>query len=222
MKKQWFEGDGLVGVGGTILRMEGDIEFPATEKLFFTDPGGKRIAHSEDYMRSFWRGDFPSFLDPTIQTYLCALMIALPGTVRVTANVWIVEGKRHPFSSRYVSQIHESVEYLIENGIAPSSALQPNDAIKWVFAQNGIFDGYSDTPASKGLNFFTRLFVRDYRNDELSELVWALAGIESILVEGGRSSVGQLREKLVALFPTKQSPEWLLSMIGAVTSTDRE
>jgi hypothetical protein len=126
-------------------------------------------------------------------------MIALPGTVRTTASVWVLNGKEHRFSSRYVSQINESVEYLIENGILPSSTIQPSDAIKWVFAQNGVLDGYSDTPASRSLNFFTRLFVRDYRSDESSDLIWALAGIEAILVEGGRSSVGQLREKLVAL-----------------------
>src|ERR1700730_17757392 len=73
---------------------------------------------------------------------------------------------------------------------------------------------YSDTPGSRALNYFTRLFVSNFRNDELSDLVWALAGIEALLVEGGRSSVGQLREKLGALFSGKIDLPWLSTMIG--------
>jgi hypothetical protein len=48
----------------------------------------------------------------------------------------------------------------------------------------------------------------------LSNLVWALAGIEALLVEGGRSSVGQLREKLRALFVGKIDFPWLSKMIA--------
>jgi hypothetical protein len=87
--------------------------------------------------------------------------------------------------------------------------------VDWVFAQNGIFHGYSDTPASRALNYFTRLFVHQFRNDELSDLVWALAGIEALIVEGGRSSVGQLREKLCALFAETIDQNWLSKMVNS-------
>jgi len=44
----------------------------------------------------------------------------------------------------------------------------------------------------------------------LSDLVWALGGIEALLVEGGRSSLGQIREKLSALLDVETA--WLHSM----------
>jgi hypothetical protein len=84
--------------------------------------------------------------------------------------------------------------------------------VRWVFSQKGIFDGYSNTPAARSLNYFTRLFVREFRNDELSDLVWALAGIEALLVESGRSSLGQLKEKLCALFASEGTKSWLITM----------
>jgi hypothetical protein len=77
------------------------------------------------------------------------------------------------------------------------------------------------------LNYFTRLFVENFREDELSDLVWALGGIEALLVEGGRSSKGQLREKLTALLGISTS--WLRSRIeqmygfrSAVVHGDRQ
>ncbi|WP_426525200.1 hypothetical protein [Bradyrhizobium sp. McL0615] len=96
----------------------------------------------------------------------------------------------------------------------PEIDLEVNAVINWTFAQNGMFDGYSDTSASRALNYFTRLFVGEFRNDELSNLVWALAGIEALVVESGRSSIGQLKEKLGALFAEKIDLRWLAKMIA--------
>jgi hypothetical protein len=79
-----------------------------------------------------------------------------------------------------------------------------------------MFDGYSDTSTSRSLNFFTRLFAEDYSRDELSNLVWAVAGIEALLVEGGRSSVGQLRDKLLPVLQTNAEPKWLNKCISDV------
>ena len=33
-----------------------------------------------------------------------------------------------------------------------------------------MFDGYSNTPAARALNYFTRLFVALFRDDELGDL----------------------------------------------------
>ena len=85
-----------------------------------------------------------------------------------------------------------------------------------MFKSNGIFNGYSDTPASRSLNFFTRLFSQEFYEDELSELVWAVAGIEALLVDGGRSSIGQLREKLIAIFEDRVDQAWLNKWITDV------
>lgn len=47
----------------------------------------------------------------------------------------------------------------------------------------------------------------------MTNLVWALAGIEALLVEGGRSSSGQLREKLNAIFEGRADRKWLSAVI---------
>ncbi|MGF6311684.1 hypothetical protein ABIB82_002998, partial [Bradyrhizobium sp. i1.8.4] len=117
--------------------------------------------------------------------------------------------------SCHLSAIHESVEFLREHSAFPTADLDVETAVRWTFSQNGMFNGYSDTPASRALNYFTRLFVDAYRNDELSDLVWAFAGIEALIVEAGRSSVGQLKEKLIALFGETIDQGWLAKMIAA-------
>jgi hypothetical protein len=110
-----------------------------------------------------------------------------------------------------VTAISHGIDYVRQNDPNLIKELDHNAVIKWIFSQSGMFDGYSNNAASKALNYFTRLFVSEFRNDELSDTVWALAGIEALLVEGGRSSAGQLREKLTALFGSVESTQWLLS-----------
>src|SRR5262249_24449457 len=146
------------------------------------------------------------------QTYICSLMIAFPGAVRPTDNIWLLDGRRYDFRSYYLSTINESIEYLRENGLRPIDKIEPDKVVRWVFSQSGIFDGYSNSPAARSLNYFTRLFDKEFHNDELSDLVWALAGIEALLVEGGRSSLGQLKEKLIAIFGTEENSGWLRKM----------
>jgi hypothetical protein len=212
LKRIFFKDLAIFHTGNLLLRVEGSFDFPGPEKFPVTDPSGKIIPHSEDELRSIWISMAPDFLDLTIQTYLLSLMIAFSGAVQTIANVWLIDGKRHHFSSTYRSSVHESIEFLVENGVEPRVDIVPEKAVDWTFSKNGIFDGYSDTPAARSLNYFTRLFVREFRDDELSDLVWAVAGIEALLVEGGRSSIGQLKEKLRAVFEMNSKLAWILNM----------
>jgi hypothetical protein len=160
-----------------------------------------------------WVSMLPDFVDPKIQTYFCSLAIGLSGAVRPIANIWLLDGQRHHFNRHYLSSVGDSVDFLIENGLGPLDDIDQTDVTKWVFSQKGVFDGYSDTPAARSLNYFTRLFCKEFKNDELSDLIWALAGIESLLVDAGRSSIGQLKEKLLAIFAPTDNRSWFLSMI---------
>ncbi|MCK1713131.1 hypothetical protein IVA83_30430 [Bradyrhizobium sp. 143] len=126
------------------------------------------------------------------------------------------EASPHRYRKYYKSHINEALEFLYEEKFELRNDVKPETTINWIFRNNGIFDGYSDSPASRSLNFFTRLFVTDYRNDELSDFVWAVAGIEALLVEGGRSSVGQLKDKLTAIFQSRGSSKWLHKWISDV------
>jgi hypothetical protein len=196
-----------------VLRVEGCFEFPGKEDFVITDgQTGHRVDYTEDQLHGIWASLLPNVLDLTIQTYLCSLTIAFPGAARVWGSIWLVDGHRHRHSSHHISTLHEGVGYLTENEFYPAKDIAPERVHSWVCAQNGMFDGYSDTPAGRALNYFTRLFVRNYRNDELSDLVWALAGIEALLVNAGRSSQGQLKEKLGALFDTHPRLDWLRTM----------
>jgi hypothetical protein len=211
-QKRFFVNAPFFKPGDWLLRFDGSFIFPGENRFFVTDHTGKRAPYTEDELRAMWAEWLPDELYLTLQTYVCSLMIAFPGTVRPTENVWLLEGKQFKFSHRYVSTIHESVEYLVENGMMPRTDNDPEKVRRWIFSQNGVFDGYSDTPAARSLNYFTRLFAERFHDDELTDLVWALAGIEALLVEGGRSSVGQLKEKLAAIFGTDSSLEWMRKM----------
>jgi hypothetical protein len=212
LKKGLFFDAPFFKPGDWLLRFDGSFVFPGEERFFLIDHTGKKMPHTEDDLRATWAECLPDDLDLTLQTYICSLMIAFPGAVRPTKNIWLLEGEQFEFSHTYVSTIHESVEYLVRNGMMPRADIDPERILRWIFSQNGVFDGYSDTPAARSLNYFTRLFVERFHDDELTDLVWALAGIEALLVEGGRSSVGQLKEKLAAIFGTDGNLEWLRKM----------
>jgi hypothetical protein len=213
-KKRHFSKSSFLKIGDAVLEFSATFEFPGQERFFATDHTGARIARTRDQSIADWRSYLPHDLKLTIQSFFCALAIAYEGAVRPTQNVWIQDGSEYGTDHCYLSEIHESIEFLRETNAFPEIDVKLETAINWTFAQNGIFDGYSDTPASRALNYFTRLFVSNVRNDELSDLVWALAGIEALLVEGGRSSMGQLREKLGALFAGKIDSPWLSKMIA--------
>jgi hypothetical protein len=192
-----------------MLEFSGSFKFPGSKKYSMKDHTGKVIPTPARELRSHWVSFLPIELDLTIQTYLLALTISFPGAMRPTDNVWWVGGKRHYYSKYYKSSTHEALEFLYEEKFKPREDIKPDDVIDWIFKSNGMFNGFSDTPASRSLNFLTRLFVEDYREDELSDLVWAVAGIEALLVEGGRSSIGQLRDKLTAIFQDRVEFVWL-------------
>jgi hypothetical protein len=212
---RYFKTTLFVEPGDTLLEFSATLDFPGVDRFYLTDPAGERIVQTEEEAVTLWRSHLPHDLDLTIQNYFCALAIAYSGVVRPTKNVWLIDGAQDSANRCYLSSIHDSIEFLRENCALPTIDLQVDDVINWTLAQNGMVDGYSDTPASRALNYFTRLFVDSFRNDELSDLVWALAGIEALLVEGGRSSVGQLREKLTAVFCDSIEQQWLSKMIDA-------
>ncbi|MFK4499332.1 hypothetical protein ABIF86_003623 [Bradyrhizobium japonicum] len=199
-----------------VIEFSGSFSFPGVKDFNFTDHTGKIIPTPASELRATWADFLPSELDVTIQTYLLALTIAFPGALRLSDNIWWLGRKKQTHSKFYKSAVQESLEFLYSEGFKPRENLTPTDVIDWIFKSNGIFNGLSDTPASRSLNFFNRLFSEQYSVDELSELVWAVAGIEAVLVEGGRSSVGQLREKLLAIFQGRVEEAWLNKRITEV------
>lgn len=187
-----------------LLHFLGEFEYPGDDKFDLTKSDGSKVSPSVKL--SFWNDILPERMNIAAQTYLCALQIAYPGALCCIGNVWLADATVVRHRRYLVSLVHEAIEFLVENGVTIPTT-NPQRTIRWVFAQNGMFDGYSNTPASRALNYFSRLFVSEYRNDELSDLVWALGGIEALIVEGGRSSKGQLQEKLSALLDIR--PDWL-------------
>jgi len=213
-KKRYFIKAPFLQVGDAILEFSVKLDFPGQDIFFRTDHLGNKIVGTLENSVAYWKSFLSIDLDVTIQSYLCALTIAYQGAVRPTGNVWIQDGSQYRTDRYHWSIIHEAVEFLREKNAFPEINVEVDRIVFWTFSQNGLFDGYSDTPASRALNYFTRLFVKNLRNDELSDLVWALAGVEALLVDAGRSSVGQLKEKLGTLFGDSIDRPWLSRMIA--------
>lgn len=194
------------------LEFSGAGRFPGAEQYFFRKPSGEKVVDSEEDLQGIWQNFLPIELNPVIQTYICALTIACPSLTKVVAGYWIVDDTctSYPYLK---SPLPEAAEFFEKNGILLDAPTSIDATIAWVNSQNGIHNGYSDSPASRALGFFTRLFVSEYRNDELSDLIWAVSGVEALLVEGGRSSLGQLKQKVSALFKGAKALPWLLSML---------
>jgi len=207
IKDNYFSGLMFFEAGDWLLLFEVDLTYPG-RKEFWTDDADKAEKYSDDEVEGLWQSVIPSFLDTDIQTYLMAMNLAFPGGFQTVGNAWVSDGAIHHHSSSYLSVLEESIDFVVEQGFVPA-LLPPEQVMQWVLAQNGVLSGYSDTTASRALNYFTRLYTRQFRNDEISDLVWAVAAIEALLVDAGRSSVGQLKSKLNALFKGHRNAEWL-------------
>jgi hypothetical protein len=190
--RRFFKCKPYLSPGGPLLCFDGDFPRPGN----FGPVEGARYTEA-DYIE-FWKDGLPGYLDTTIQTYICALNLTFSGAAKTVENVCFVDNRLNGHKSCYLSTIDAANDFL--GGLGwPEITLFPEETLSWVSRQNGIFDGYSDTAGSRALNYFTRLFVQDYRNDEMSDLIWAMAGIEALLVKGGSSSTFQLKEKLSAI-----------------------
>ncbi|RWD67255.1 HEPN domain-containing protein [Mesorhizobium sp.] len=218
IKHRYFQDQFVFKAGDAILRFETNLEFPGRGEFDLKRSDESETPYDDDELKSIWISIIPSLLDLDIQTFLLSLSLAFPGGINTIKNVWLVDGRRHHHSSSYVSVINESVDYMVENGFPPEHRIEPDIAVNWVRSQNGIFFGRSDTPASRALNYFTRLFVRTFRNDEISDLVWSVAALEALLVDAGRSSIGQIKSKLEALFKAHERRDWLLQSIEQMYS----
>ncbi|MGQ3283126.1 hypothetical protein [Bosea sp. (in: a-proteobacteria)] len=135
-----------------------------------------------------------------IETVIFASHFAYPGALKPVQIISFYRSKLLKRSEARKSEIADAISFFDDNGISLQSSLDFEDAVIWVLSKNGMVHGVSDTPVSKSLNYFTRLFVHSFRDDELSDLVWSLAGVEALLVDGGRSSVGQLNAKIPTFF----------------------
>jgi hypothetical protein len=63
------------------------------------------------------------------------------------------------------------------------------------------FDGFSFNKTSRALNSLSRIFKFDQNEQDYSnELLWAMIGIESLLVNGNGGIIEQIKEKLTILF----------------------
>ncbi|MER8403218.1 hypothetical protein [Mesorhizobium sp. M0185] len=209
-KRRYFQDQFVFNSGDTVLRFESSFNFPGRAEFDIKKSDGSETSYSDEELKSIWVSVMPSLLDLDVQTYILSLSLAFPGGFNTMKNVWLVDGRRHHHSSSYVSVVNEWVDYMVESGFPPDRQIKPEAALNWVCTQNGMFSGRSDTPASRALNYFTRLFVRTFRNDEISDLVWAVAALEALLVDAGRSSIGQLKGKLDALFRGHEKCDWLL------------
>lgn len=203
----------------SLLRCSADLEFPGSRQMpmeHFPQPqiGPPHISYfSEIDAWRHWNRFLPDDLDVDIKTFLLSICIASGGSVYPREARWTVGGQKVDHKTESINPVADAVEFLAENGLRMQSSLAVATTHRWVCRRNGIFHGYSDDAASRALNLFTRLFTNVHREDELGNLVWALAGIEALLVQGGRSSIGQLQEKLLAIFNGRVDQRWLFDSI---------
>jgi len=195
------------------LLFDTELRFPGSKAITATYPDGSEYTMTLSEKRALWSRELtPSRLQLCANTYLLALEFAFPsvsfGDQQSRVGRTVLRGGKALFS-----MLPESLNFLREQNVHPLTDLTPDQTWKWISAQNGVFSGYSDTPASRAFGYFTRLYNTAFRNDELSDLVWALASIEALLVDAGRSSVGQLKSKLACLFDEHEGRKFILDQV---------
>lgn len=189
------------------------LSFPGAKAITSTYPDGSENRLTPPRKRSIWSGVLaPTELNLCTNTYLIALEFAFPGVTfgnqQARAGRTVLRDSKTLFS-----MTRESLDFLQDHNVHPDTELTPDQTWRWIAAQNGVFNGYSDTPASRAFGYFTRLYNPAFRTDELSDLVWALASIEALLVDAGRSSVGQIKSKLACLFGEHEGQKFILDQV---------
>ncbi|MFC6487671.1 hypothetical protein [Nitratireductor sp. GCM10026969] len=195
------------------LLFETSLQFPGAKAITARSSDGLESPKSPSEKRHLWSKHIaPRSLKLCVNTYLLSLEFSYP-SISFGASEYRA-GRTLLFHDKTLfSTLAESLKYLQGNNIDPVVDLTPDTVWKWMSTKNGVFSGFSDTPASRSLSYFTRLYNTSFRNDELSDLVWALASIEALLVDSGRSSVGQLTAKLGCLFSGHNSRQFMVDQI---------
>ncbi len=206
-------------------RMGHTLELTITLKY----PGDSAIAsevkinNGQEIDRSALKGVWLSVVafdtQSCIHLLILATQIAYSGAVQITPSEWSANGETEVFSSPNYFRLAQATEHLIEHSVAPTTSLAHTDVGEWLRTCNGLFSGSSNNAVSRAVNLLTHAFDGDIDTSSGKEWVWALAGIESLLNEGGHSTQGQLKEKLHAIFGSKLDQHWLRSVISDVYSS---
>ncbi|RUW59822.1 hypothetical protein [Mesorhizobium sp. M7A.F.Ca.US.008.03.1.1] len=138
-------------------------------------------------------------LQKIINNFGCAINIARPGCF--SFNPSDSESDRHrgigAFNGfwRYIHTMNDKVGWPTFRQFSTPSVWD------WYSKMPGVVTGDTSSGVSRALSIYTRLFRQHYMSDELQDIVWSVAGIESVLGESGYTIVGALKSKLKVIFP---------------------
>jgi hypothetical protein len=139
--KRHFSKSPFLKVGDFLLEFTATFEFPGQDRYFWTDPTGAKIVRTREQSVLDWKSSLSLDLELTIQSFFCGLAIAYAGAVRPTQNVWIQDGSEYKADRCYLSEVHDSIEFLREKNAFPEIDINVDAVISWTLSQNGIFDG---------------------------------------------------------------------------------
>ena len=118
-RKRHFSKSPFLQVGDAILEFTATFEFPGQDRYFWTDHTGAKVVRTREQSILDWKSSLSLDLELTIQSFFCGLAIAYSGAVRPTGNVWIQDGSEYRADRCYLSEVHDSVEFLREKNAFP-------------------------------------------------------------------------------------------------------
>jgi hypothetical protein len=76
-RNRYFKKSRFLEAGDALLEFSTTLEFPGRDRFCPIDMTGDRIVQTEEEAVALWRSHLPHDLDLTIQSYFCALAIAM-------------------------------------------------------------------------------------------------------------------------------------------------
>lgn len=146
-----------------------------------------------------------------IYDIIVAANIAKPGTLEM--------GKGSLFQNGYEHAIDEMGKAFLLRGARDLAtfagwpkiqALDIAKVWKWLAKQEGFMEGFGGGPTGRAVNAFSRLFGIQAQ-DDVTNLLWALVGIEALYTEGQGSLMQQVKEKSQVLLGKQEEHRKKLS-----------
>lgn len=200
------------------LQLTSDLKFPGhaavASEVKRTD--GQEIDQVD--LENIWLSFVASDVKCCIDLLMLSTQVAYSGALQISPSEWAVNGVPGEFSCPNYSRLAQAINHLTEHSVLPLTSLPHAEVGSWLRRCEGLFTGNSNNAVSRAVNLLTHAFDGDIDTSSGKEWVWALAGIEALLNEGGHSTQGQLKEKLRAIFGSRLEQRWLNSVIADVYS----
>lgn len=153
-----------------------------------------------DRGRRFERYSALSDLDEISSKLICALSIYYPGSTKAFYS-YAPSAPIGSFDFSCINYFEEIPHYLENIGIPRTPRKSLIEFISWTFERTGFWSKRAITNIDQALCLLTNMYHRMFSIENDGDLIWCVAGIESLFSDSSQGVSAQLRRRIKILMP---------------------